>query len=210
MSNEAVCTRCNDKFLVRKGFITRCSIKCRSSRHFSDVSRRKKSTSAIRKWNLMGEDEKTLHISRFQTADGQAKRAAARALRHKNTPWNDLGWESKRKRVIEEQAGKCNKCGIGEWLGVPIVLEIDHKDGISDNNARDNLEGLCPNCHSITPSWRGRNKPVATRSFLSDEALTDILLRSPSIRVGLLAAGMAAKGKNYERAKRLLEAQRKK
>lgn len=44
---------------------------------------------------------------------------------------------------------KCNSCGISEWLGEPLVLEIDHIDGQYWNNQRENLQFLCPNCHSM-------------------------------------------------------------
>lgn len=43
----------------------------------------------------------------------------------------------------------CNQCGLGTiWNGKPIVLEINHINGNYWDNRRDNLEFLCPNCHS--------------------------------------------------------------
>jgi len=64
---------------------------------------------------------------------------------------------TRRKRVILEQNNKCNRCGINEWLGNPITLELDHKNGDRNKNNRSNLEALCPNCHAQTDTWRGRN-----------------------------------------------------
>jgi len=63
-----------------------------------------------------------------------------------------------RRKVLEEQDYKCNSCGISEWMGKPITLELEHKNGIRTDNTRSNLEGLCPNCHSLTHTWRGRNR----------------------------------------------------
>jgi RNA polymerase subunit RPABC4/transcription elongation factor Spt4 len=60
--------------------------------------------------------------------------------------------------IIESKGNECEECGISEWNGKSIVFELEHKDGNHHNNERDNLEALCPNCHSITDTWKGRNK----------------------------------------------------
>src|SRR5262249_38673380 len=52
----------------------------------------------------------------------------------------------------------CQLCGIGDWRSEPIVLEIDHIDGDWLNNLRENVRYLCPNCHSQTPTYRGRSR----------------------------------------------------
>lgn len=53
---------------------------------------------------------------------------------------------------------KCSDCGLTEWNGQPIPLEIHHKDGDSKNNKFDNLVLICPNCHALTPNYKNRNK----------------------------------------------------
>jgi 5-methylcytosine-specific restriction endonuclease McrA len=70
--------------------------------------------------------------------------------------FDSLPHQSKRKRIIIEQEGKCSHCGLSEWRGEPICFEMDHIDGDNTNNHRSNLEILCPNCHSNTPTWKGR------------------------------------------------------
>ena len=62
-----------------------------------------------------------------------------------------------KRYLLEQQNHKCAKCGISDWNNRPIVLELEHKDGNSNNNLRDNLECLCPNCHSQTPTYKNRN-----------------------------------------------------
>lgn len=53
---------------------------------------------------------------------------------------------------------ECNSCGIGpEWNGRPLVIQLEHKDGDGTNNEKDNLEFLCPNCHSQTDTFCGKN-----------------------------------------------------
>lgn len=63
-----------------------------------------------------------------------------------------------KRYILEQQSNKCAHCGISEWQGNPIVLELEHKDGDSSNNHLNNLECLCPNCHSQTPTYKNRNK----------------------------------------------------
>lgn len=58
-----------------------------------------------------------------------------------------------RRRFLEKVPYRCNKCGISEWQGKPITLQVEHKDGSQFNNILENLELLCPNCHSQTPTW---------------------------------------------------------
>lgn len=43
----------------------------------------------------------------------------------------------------------CNNCGIIEWKNKKLILHIDHIDGNRFNNTENNLQFLCPNCHSI-------------------------------------------------------------
>jgi len=66
-----------------------------------------------------------------------------------------------KRRVIRRQIieYKCQVCGnVGEWQGKKISLQLNHKNGISNDNRPENLEFLCPNCHSQTPTFSGRNR----------------------------------------------------
>jgi hypothetical protein len=64
-----------------------------------------------------------------------------------------------RKRLISEgiKDGKCEICGISEWLGKKLSLELDHIDGEKTNHNLENLRIICPNCHSQTNTYRGKN-----------------------------------------------------
>jgi 5-methylcytosine-specific restriction endonuclease McrA len=53
---------------------------------------------------------------------------------------------------------KCSYCGISEWNGKELSLHLDHINGINNDNRLDNLRFLCPNCHSQTDTYCGKNK----------------------------------------------------
>jgi 5-methylcytosine-specific restriction endonuclease McrA len=53
---------------------------------------------------------------------------------------------------------RCQICGISEWHGKPITLQLDHINGINNDNRYENLRLICPNCHSQTITYAGRNK----------------------------------------------------
>lgn len=61
----------------------------------------------------------------------------------------------------------CCCCGLSEWMGNPIPLELHHKDGNKDNNSLDNLELRCPNCHYFTDTCKTKN--WSTHNNESDE-----------------------------------------
>lgn len=53
---------------------------------------------------------------------------------------------------------RCDRCGLTEWQGQPLSLELHHVNGDGLDNRLKNLLLLCPNCHSQTDTWGGRNK----------------------------------------------------
>jgi hypothetical protein len=91
--------------------------------------------------------------------------AAARQRRTEETVFSQLKTKGSRKRFLIRKRGRiCEKCKGTEWLGMPIPIEVHHEDGNSLNNVEENLTLLCPNCHSFTDYYRGKN----TRRFSAD------------------------------------------
>ena len=63
-----------------------------------------------------------------------------------------------RHNIIEY---KCQTCGCdGNWQNGIISLELDHINGNNTDNRIENLRYLCPNCHALTETYRGRNKAL--------------------------------------------------
>jgi hypothetical protein len=56
---------------------------------------------------------------------------------------------------------RCSNCGLTDWLGGPIPLELEPRNGKRDDNRLCNLCLLCPNCHALTSTYRGRNQKRA-------------------------------------------------
>lgn len=55
----------------------------------------------------------------------------------------------------------CDICGnLGSWNGAPLSLQLDHQNGDPSDHRLKNLRFLCPNCHSQTHNFCGRNKAL--------------------------------------------------
>lgn len=64
----------------------------------------------------------------------------------------------------------CEECGIQDvYNGKPIVMHLDHVDGNSCNHRLLNLRMLCPNCHSQTATYSGRNRKNSNRMTLEEK-----------------------------------------
>lgn len=63
-------------------------------------------------------------------------------------------------RLIRENllSYKCYECGIDSWRDRKISLQLDHINGVHDDHRIENLRLLCPNCHSQTTTFSGKNK----------------------------------------------------
>lgn len=67
--------------------------------------------------------------------------------------------ECLKNRLIKEGMleYKCYECGLTNWRNKPISLQLEHKNGNNTDNRRENLTLLCPNCHSQTITFAGKN-----------------------------------------------------
>jgi hypothetical protein len=79
-------------------------------------------------------------------------------LLSENSPYRGGGRNLKMRlfsaKLLEN---KCKFCGIKNWRNEPITLQLDHINGNNKDNRLENLRILCPNCHSQTDTYTGRN-----------------------------------------------------
>ncbi|MDP9243690.1 MAG: hypothetical protein M3O77_01235 [Chloroflexota bacterium] len=65
---------------------------------------------------------------------------------------------------------RCERCGLDEWRGEPLNMALRYINGDGMDNRLENLEFLCPNCHSQTPNYGGRNGHRRKRQVADLEA----------------------------------------
>lgn len=98
-------------------------------------------------------------IARYGTK-GFPKDSGANAIRLKHQliyekgNFLEMSENQRRRKLLEECNGYCTNCNVNEWRGQTLTLEMDHIDGNVRNNSKENLRMLCPNCHSLTPTFR--------------------------------------------------------
>jgi len=76
-----------------------------------------------------------------------------------------IEWRETLRKCLSYTVGYyCNVCKLNDWLGKPITLVVDHKDGNAGNNLPENLQLLCPNCNAQSEFFSGANKGNGRKS----------------------------------------------
>ena len=95
---------------------------------------------------------------------------------------------------------KCAICGnIGEWNGVSLTLQIDHINGIRNDNRAGNLRWLCPNCHSQTDTYTGKNKTKKPVVNFTEEEAVEALKQTVNVHQAAKLIGCGSGGANWIR-----------
>lgn len=129
------------------------------------------------------------------------KMAWSRGIRSADFSLNGKG--SHKVVLLQERGYCCENCGLSEWLGDPIPLELEHCDGNNNNNQKENLLLLCPNCHAKTEFYRGRNIANQGKLKVTDDKLIDQINKGLNNRQVLINVGLTPKGANYDRVNKL-------
>ncbi len=96
------------------------------------------------------------HVTRSQTRPDEQ-------VFVENSP--QIRGEALRRRLLAKGwSYACAMCGISDWCAKPLTLEIDHINGVNNDNRLANLRFLCPNCHSQTETYCRRIRPMSSRA----------------------------------------------
>lgn len=89
------------------------------------------------------------------------------------------------QRLIPYQCSKCNL--IPMWNNSPLVLQLEHINGINNDNRLENLTFLCPNCHSQTATWAGKGRPKPKNVEIKPITIKPITIKEPYIKKSALS-----------------------
>lgn len=119
--------------------------------------------------------------------DFKGKSAIKQVSKEQEIPNEELFKEQKkharnavRRRILRDNLleYKCAICGISEWNGKALSLELDHINGINYDNRLENLRWLCPNCHSQTTTYGSRNQQVVEPRYEITDELRNMVIES--------------------------------
>ena len=83
--------------------------------------------------------------------------------------------QSVKRQLIKLRGHKCEECDRKKWRGQQIAIELHHIDGNRTNNTLENLQLLCPNCHSLTPNYKtGNNNRTKKPANKCKDCMTEI------------------------------------
>lgn len=152
---EKITCECGREFINSQSYCAHCGF-CKT--HLSDRYDEKKHEDRIgeaRSWSKGKNKSDTVYGKSISKVNKNRRHNTEDILSNKiGCPSNRLKY-----RLLEEgyKEWMCENCRNIEWMGEKIPLELHHKDGVKDNNSLDNIELICPNCHSFTNTYRGKN-----------------------------------------------------
>ena len=104
--------------------------------------------------------EENIDISHFKRIGGNCS-CKKRTEEYLINGSNITSYKLKNKLIKEGyKEQRCECCNRTEWMGKPINVELHHINGNNRDNRLENLLILCPNCHSYTENYSGKNQKM--------------------------------------------------
>ncbi len=153
-----ICAECGNSFVVNSANQIYCSRSCSAS------ASNRRNPKITRKESVCANCNKVHPARNYKYCSSECSVAYHKKLII--TKWLETGkgtlggyQNTLRQYLYSEQENKCNICHREAiWEGLELRLILDHIDGNSENNWRDNLRLICPNCDSLLPTYKAKNK----------------------------------------------------
>lgn len=82
-----------------------------------------------------------------------------------------------RAYLLERCSSSCESCHHSEWLGKPLLLQVDHRDGDFRSCSESNLWMICPNCHAQQPTSGSKNRGRGRKNRLVYSKKTNLAIK---------------------------------
>lgn len=158
------CENCGKEHNGNYGSGRFCSNKC--ARSFSTKNKRKEINEKVSK-SLKGrkgwvpKEKRNFHVFTQEERKKGTEKASNKRIEDALKRWIEEGvfTRSIKPFLLKEQSETCSICGIkNKWNGKELVFVLDHIDGNSENNNKNNLRLICPNCDSQLDTYKSKNK----------------------------------------------------
>lgn len=157
-SRSRICTQCSNDFECKDYRQRFCSQSCAATFNNKGVRRHGKSPKKCPRCENPVSNPMSKHCSEL------CHNISLREIR--TMAWLETGQATIggrghyiRQYIFDDQGGLCAICEMADsWQGKKLVFILDHIDGNAENNHRDNLRLVCPNCDSQLPTYKSKNK----------------------------------------------------
>lgn len=137
------CNNCNAEYKSKANKPLYCSVYCSHTSNIKPITER--SSTSIEGYQIKFESRSPDSLANLRFEDW---------LVNGNYHTNP----TLRKYLTKSHGYSCRCCGLSDWNGKPITLEVEHIDGNHTNCEPSNVCLLCPNCHSQTSTYKSKNK----------------------------------------------------